>query len=61
MIKLEALYSGKAKTVFKTDNPKKADNGIQDSLTAFGRQEKSEAPKKGYYNARISAKLLRVA
>jgi len=57
MIKLEALYSGKAKTVFKTDDPKKLIMEFRDSLTAFDGKKKSEAPKKGYYNARISAKL----
>src|SRR5574337_1350028 len=58
MIKLEALYSGKAKTVYKTDDPEKLIMEFRNSLTAFDGKKKSEAPKKGYYNAQISAKLL---
>jgi len=58
MIKLSELYSGKAKTVFKTDDPEKLIMQFRDSLTAFDGKKKSEAPKKGYYNAQISAKLL---
>lgn len=54
--KLDVLYSGKAKTVFKTDNPKKLIMKFRDSLSAFDGKKKSEAPKKGYYNAQISAK-----
>jgi phosphoribosylaminoimidazole-succinocarboxamide synthase len=57
MIKQEALYSGKAKTVFKTDDPEKFIIEFRDSLTAFDGKKKSESPKKGYYNAQISAKL----
>jgi phosphoribosylaminoimidazole-succinocarboxamide synthase len=58
MIKLSELYSGKAKTVFMTDNPEKLIMEFRDSLTAFDGKKKSEAPKKGYYNAQIAAKLL---
>ncbi len=57
MEKLEELYSGKAKTVFRTDNPEKLIMEFRDSLTAFDGKKKSSAPKKGYYNAQISAKL----
>ena len=57
MIKQEALYSGKAKTVFRTDDPEKFIMEFRDSLTAFDGKKKSEAPKKGYYNAQISARL----
>ena len=60
MIKLSELYSGKAKTVFKTDDPDKLIMEFRDSLTAFDGKKKSEAPKKGYYNAQIAAKLLRL-
>ena len=58
MIKLSELYSGKAKTVFKTDDPEKLIMEFRNSLTAFDGKKKSEAPKKGYYNAQIAAKLL---
>jgi phosphoribosylaminoimidazole-succinocarboxamide synthase len=57
MIKQEALYSGKAKTVFRTDDPDKLIMEFRNSLTAFDGKKKSEAPKKGYYNAQISRTL----
>ncbi|HEX7628534.1 MAG TPA: phosphoribosylaminoimidazolesuccinocarboxamide synthase, partial [Candidatus Methanoperedens sp.] len=57
-MKLSLLYSGKAKTVFKTDDPEKLVMEFRNSLTAFDGKKKSEAPKKGYYNAQIAAKLL---
>ncbi|NJD51326.1 MAG: phosphoribosylaminoimidazolesuccinocarboxamide synthase [Candidatus Methanoperedens sp.] len=57
-MKLSELYSGKAKTVFKTDDPEKLIMEFRNSLTAFDGKKKSEAPKKGYYNAQIAAKLL---
>ena len=59
MIKQEALYSGKAKTVFKTDNPDKLIMEFRNSLTAFDGKKKSEAQGKGYYNAQISATLFK--
>ncbi len=60
MIKQEALYSGKAKTVYKTDDPDKLLMEFRNSLTAFDGKKKSEAPKKGYYNARISRTLFKL-
>ena len=60
MIKLDELYSGKAKTVFRTDNPEKLIMEFRNSLTAFDGKKKSQAPKKGYYNAQISATLFRL-
>ncbi|MCZ7356528.1 MAG: phosphoribosylaminoimidazolesuccinocarboxamide synthase [Candidatus Methanoperedens sp.] len=59
-MKLDELYSGKAKTVFRTDNPEKLIMEFRDSLTAFDGKKKSQAPKKGYYNAQISATLFRL-
>ncbi|MDD5614569.1 MAG: phosphoribosylaminoimidazolesuccinocarboxamide synthase [Candidatus Methanoperedens sp.] len=56
----EALYSGKAKTVYKTDEPDKLIMEFRDSLTAFDGKKKSEAKGKGYYNAQISATLLQL-
>ncbi|TRZ91146.1 MAG: phosphoribosylaminoimidazolesuccinocarboxamide synthase [Methanosarcinales archaeon] len=56
----EALYSGKAKTVFKTDDSEKLIMEFRDSLTAFDGKKKSEAKGKGYYNAQISATLLKL-
>ncbi|HUW67308.1 MAG TPA: phosphoribosylaminoimidazolesuccinocarboxamide synthase [Candidatus Nanoarchaeia archaeon] len=58
MKKLDMLYSGKAKTVFKTEDPDLLIVEFRDSLTAFDRAKKSEVPNKGYYNAQISRKLL---
>ncbi len=60
MIRLSEIYSGKAKTVFKTDIPEKLIMEFRDSLTAFDGKKKSSAPKKGYYNAQIAAKLLQL-
>jgi len=60
MMRQEALYSGKAKTVFKTDDPGKLIMEFRNSLTAFDGKKKSEAPKKGYYNAQISQTLLKL-
>ena len=60
MIKQDTLYSGKAKTVFKTDNPDKLIMEFRNSLTAFDGKKKSEAPKKGYYNAQISRTLFKL-
>ncbi len=57
MIKQEALYSGKAKTIYRTDDPKKLIMEFRDSLTAFDGKKKSEAQGKGYYNAQISQTL----
>ncbi len=60
MIRLSEIYSGKAKTVFKTDAPEKLIMEFRDSLTAFDGKKKSSAPKKGYYNAQIAAKLFQL-
>lgn len=56
-MKTEELYSGKAKTIYKTDNPSELIAEFRDSLTAFDGKKKSEAAKKGYYNAQISKKI----
>lgn len=60
MIKLDEIYSGKSKTVFRTDNPEKLIMEFRDSLTAFDGKKKSQASKKGYYNAQISATIFRL-
>lgn len=57
MKKCEQLYSGKAKTIYKTDDKSKLISEFRDSLTAFDGKKKSEVSKKGYYNAQISKKL----
>jgi phosphoribosylaminoimidazole-succinocarboxamide synthase len=51
------LYSGKAKTIYATNDPEVLVSHFRDSLTAFDGKKKSEAANKGYYNAQISRKL----
>jgi len=53
----EQLYSGKAKTIYKTDDPDTLITEFRNSLTAFNGEKKGEMEKKGYYNAQISKKL----
>lgn len=53
----EQLYSGKAKTIYKTDDPETLIAEFRNSLTAFNGEKKGEMEKKGYYNAQISKKL----
>lgn len=55
--KFEPIYSGKAKTIYKTNDSGKFIAEFRDSLTAFNGEKKSEAPKKGYYNAQITRKI----
>ncbi|MCG7847572.1 MAG: phosphoribosylaminoimidazolesuccinocarboxamide synthase [ANME-2 cluster archaeon] len=57
MKKTDELYSGKAKTIYHTEDPNLLIMDFRDSLTAFDGEKKSEVPKKGYYNAQISKKL----
>ncbi|MDO9516758.1 MAG: phosphoribosylaminoimidazolesuccinocarboxamide synthase [Methanosarcinaceae archaeon] len=56
-MKMEQLYTGKAKTIYKTDDPTKLISHFRDSLTAFDGKKKSEVANKGYYNAQISRKI----
>ena len=56
-MKMEQLYTGKAKTIYKTDDPTKLISDFRDSLTAFDGKKKSEVSKKGYYNAQITRKI----
>ncbi len=56
-MKMEQLYSGKAKTIYMTDDPTKLISQFRDSLTAFDGKKKSEIAKKGYCNAQISRKI----
>jgi phosphoribosylaminoimidazole-succinocarboxamide synthase len=51
------LYSGKAKTIYETDDPDTLISEFRNSLTAFNGEKKGEMEKKGYYNAQISKKL----
>ena len=56
-MKNEQLYSGKAKTIYKTDEPDTLIAEFRNSLTAFNGEKTGEMEKKGYYNAQISKKL----
>lgn len=56
-MKNEQLYSGKAKTIYKTDESDTLIAEFRNSLTAFNGEKKGEMEKKGYYNAQISKKL----
>lgn len=56
-MKKDLLYSGKAKSVYRTDDPGKLLVEFRDSLTAFDGKKKSSVEKKGFYNAQISAEL----
>jgi phosphoribosylaminoimidazole-succinocarboxamide synthase len=60
MIKGEALYSGKAKTVYATSDPKRYIVKFRDDVTAFDAVKKANLKGKGYYNAQISAKLFKL-
>ena len=56
-MKKEQLYSGKAKTIYSTEDPDVFFVEFRNSLTAFNGEKKAEMEKKGYYNAQISKKL----
>jgi len=60
MIKGEALYSGKAKTVYATSDPKRFIVKFRDDVTAGDGAKKANMKGKGYYNAQISARLFKL-
>ncbi|WP_153726441.1 phosphoribosylaminoimidazolesuccinocarboxamide synthase [Heliorestis convoluta] len=55
MEKLEQLYEGKAKKVYKTTDPDIVWIEYKDSATAFNGLKKEEIPNKGILNNRITA------
>lgn len=57
---LEQMYEGKAKKVFKTDNPDLLIQHFKDSATAFDGKKKGEIKDKGVANAAIASKLFGV-
>ncbi len=59
-MKGEALYSGKAKTVYATTDPKRFIVKFRDDVTAGDGAKKANLKGKGYYNAQISAKLFKL-
>jgi phosphoribosylaminoimidazole-succinocarboxamide synthase len=60
VIKGDALYSGKAKTVYATTDPKRYIVKFRDDVTAGDGAKKANMKGKGYYNAQISAKLFKL-
>lgn len=52
---LEQVYEGKAKKVYKTDNPKIFKVHYKDDATAFNGLKKGQISEKGFYNNQISA------
>lgn len=57
MKKLEMLYEGKAKKVYKTDDPKKYIVEYKDDATAFNGEKKGTIVGKGVVNNKMSAAL----
>ena len=57
MEKLEMLYEGKAKKVFKTDDDKKYIVEYKDDATAFNGVKKGTIVGKGVINNKMSAQL----
>jgi len=55
--KLEQLYEGKAKKVYRTDDPALYWVEYKDDATAFNGLKKGSIQDKGYYNNQISARL----
>ncbi len=54
MSKHELLYSGKAKSVYKTDKEEELVIKFRDDITAFDGQKKDTLAEKGALNARVS-------
>lgn len=59
-MKLEQLYEGKAKKVFKTSNPKQYHIEYKDDATAFNGEKKGQISNKGIINNRMSAYLFQL-
>ncbi len=60
MKKIELLYEGKAKKIWKTDDENLLIAEFKDALTAFDAQKKSSAEGKGALNCKISAELFKL-
>ena len=54
MEKLELLYEGKAKQIFRTDDPEKIIIRYKDTATAFNNIKKATIENKGVLNNAIS-------
>jgi phosphoribosylaminoimidazole-succinocarboxamide synthase len=60
MEKRELLYEGKAKRLFKTDDPEVLISEFKDDLTAFNGEKRSSEAGKGVLNNKISTELFKV-
>ena len=60
MKKLEQIYEGKAKKVFKTDNPELFIVDYKDDATAFNGQKKGTIQEKGIINNRVSNYMMKM-
>ena len=60
MNKLEQLYEGKAKKVFKTDNPDFCIVSYKDDATAFNGEKKGQILGKGVINNRVTNYLMQM-
>ncbi len=60
MKKLEQLYEGKAKKVFKTENPNIYYIEYKDDATAFDGKKRGTIDDKGIVNNRMSAKMFQI-
>lgn len=57
---LELIYQGKAKDVYKTDDPQKVLVKFRDDITAGDGAKKDTLLNKGYYNSIISSKFFEI-
>ena len=55
MKQLKLLYAGKAKSVYRTENPGELVIKFRDDITAFDGQKKDTLAEKGHLNAGVSA------
>ena len=60
MEKLDLIYQGKAKRVYKTDVPGFYMIEFLDQATAFDGAKKGVIGKKGFYNTQISTKIFQI-
>lgn len=60
MQKLEQLYEGKAKKVFKTDNPEVLMVDYKDDATAFNGEKKGTIELKGIINNKVTNHLMQI-
>ena len=58
--KLEQMYEGKAKKVFKTDDPELLIVDYKDDATAFNGEKKGQIAGKGVINNRMSNLLMQM-